>query len=194
MAQRGEGQGLQIAVISFAILAILLAGMAYFFFSSAQAAKKDLDVKNKSLADAQQQINKLMYQVTAMNYVLGRKGVAQPDLEVAKGKVGEDPEVKEILEGFAADVSLVGDQVAPDGAKSYHTFTTALIAALNKKNASAADAIDQSKNAQNQKDAVAKAETERANTAVAAATKAAEDIPAERASGKLNGAMQANTP
>ena len=33
MAQRGEGQGLQIAVISFAILAIVLAGTAYFFFA-----------------------------------------------------------------------------------------------------------------------------------------------------------------
>src|SRR5438093_4936255 len=99
MAQRGEGQGLQIAVISFAILAIVLAGMSFFFFSSAKTAQKDLEVKNKTIASDQQQINKLMYQVAAMNYVLGLKSTTLQEVDVAKSKAsGDDPDVKTLLD------------------------------------------------------------------------------------------------
>ena len=147
MAQRGEGQGLQIAVISFAILAIVLAGATFFFFSSAQTAQKDLEANKKNLAAGQQQIDKLMYRVAASNYVLGLKGTTLQDVDVAKSKAGDDPEVKELLDSFASDVALVGDQVGSDGNKSYRTFTSALLTALNRKNASASDANDLSKKA-----------------------------------------------
>jgi hypothetical protein len=175
MAQRGEGQGLQIAVISFAILAIVLAGTAYFFFSSAQSAQKELEASKKRGTDLQQQIDKLMYRVAASNYVLGLEGVAKPDVEVAKSKAGDDPKVKELLDSFESDVALVGDQVAAGGANSYHTFTAGLLAALNRKNASAADSMEQSAKAQRDKDSTTKAEQDRASTAVAAATKAEND-------------------
>jgi hypothetical protein len=176
MAQRGEGQGLQIAVISFAILAILLAGMSFFFFSSAKTAQKDLEVKNKTLSENQQQINKLMYRVDAMSYVLGVDSKTKEELEIAKGKAGgDDPKVKEILDTFANDVALVGDQLGADGTKNYHTFTAGLLTALNKKNSSAADAIEQSKSFQQAKDKVAQDEKARADAAAASAEKAATD-------------------
>src|SRR5438132_6394674 len=176
MAQRGEGQGLQIAVISFAILAILLAGASFFFFSSAQTAKKELEVKNKTAADQQQQINQLMYRVDAMSYVLGIDGKTKEELEISKGRAGgDDPKVKEILDNFNSDVALVGDQVGSEGTKSYRTFTTALIAALNRKNASVSDAMEQGRSAQLARDKVALDEKTRADTTVAAAEKAAND-------------------
>jgi len=175
MAQRGEGQGLQIAVISFAILAIVLAGATFFFFSSAQTAQKDLEANKKNLAAGQQQIDKLMYRVAASNYVLGLKGTTLQDVDVAKSKAGDDPEVKELLDSFASDVALVGDQVGSDGNKSYRTFTSALLTALNRKNASASDANDLSKKALDEKDAIAKSEKGRADAATTAAEKAAAD-------------------
>src|SRR5437868_6583621 len=137
MAQRGEGQGLQIAVISFAILAIVLAGMSFFFFSSAKTAQKDLEAKNKTVMDQQKQINLLMYKVDAMSYVLGVDSKTLQDVDVSKSKAGgDDPKVKEVLDTFASDVALVGDQAGAEGTKNYHTFTAALLTALNKKNAS----------------------------------------------------------
>jgi hypothetical protein len=176
MAQRGEGQGLQIAVISFAILAIVLAGMSFFFFSSAKTAQKDLEAKNKTVSEQQQQINKLMYKVDAMSYVLGVDGKTLQDVDVSKSKAGgDDPKVKELLDTFASDVALVGDQVGATGTKNYHTFTDGLLTALNKKNASASDAMEQSKNAERARDQVAKDEAARTNAAVAAAEKAATD-------------------
>ena len=67
----------------------------------------------------QQQNAKAMYRIAAMNYVLGLEGIAKPDVEVAKGAAGgDDPKVKELLDNFEADIALVGDQVAPDGARA----------------------------------------------------------------------------
>jgi len=176
MAQRGEGQGLQIAVISFAILAILLAGMSFFFFSSAKTAQKDLETKNKTVQDQQQQINKLMYKVDAMSYVLGVDAKTLQDVDVSKSKAGgDDPKIKELLDTFASDVALVGDQAGAEGTKNYHTFTAALLAALNKKNASASDAMELSKNAEQARVKVAQDEKARADAAAAAAEKAATD-------------------
>src|SRR5438045_2309635 len=104
MAQRGEGQGLQIAVISFAILAIVLAGASFFFYSAAQTAKKDLEVKTKSLSEKQQEVNRLMYRVDAMSYVLGVDGKTKEELEISKSKAGgDDPKVKELLDSFNSD-------------------------------------------------------------------------------------------
>jgi hypothetical protein len=176
MAQRGEGQGLQIAVISFAILAIVLAGTSFFFYSSAKTAQKDLEVKNKTVSEQQQQINKLMYRVDAMSYVLGVDNKAKEELEISKSKAGgDDPKVKEILDTFAGDVALVGDQIGAEGTKNYHLFTAGLLTALNKKNASAADSMEQSKKAEQSRAQVAQDEKARADAAAAQAEKAATD-------------------
>ena len=148
MAQRGEGQGLQIAVISFAMLTIILAITTYVFYAQSQTAQKDLESKAKSLSEKQADNNKLLYRVRAMQYVLGLKGVDATQVELAKSQAGgDDAEVKEILDNFAADSAFIGEQVVPDGPKSYGTINKVLLAALNKKNASASDAIEESRKA-----------------------------------------------
>jgi hypothetical protein len=150
--------------------------MSFFFFSSAKTAQKDLEARSKTVSEQQQQINKLMYKVDAMSYVLGSDGKTLQDVDVSKSKAGgDDPKVKELLDTFAGDVALVGDQVGAEGTKNYHLFTAGLLTALNKKNASAADAIEQSKNFQQAKDKVALDEKGRADAATASAEKAATD-------------------
>src|SRR5262245_4814337 len=179
MAQRGEGQGLQIAVISFAMLTIILAITTYVFYAQSATAQKDLETKSKALSDQQAQNNKLMGRVVAMQYVLGLKGVTKQDVDLSKSRAGDDAEVKEILDNFESDIALLGEQVAPDGNRSYRTYTTSLMAALNKKNASVSDAIDQSRKAQQDKDAAEAAAKGRAEAAEASQTKAAADYKAE---------------
>jgi hypothetical protein len=181
MAQRGEGQGLQIAVISFAMLTIILAITTYVFYAQASSASKDVEAKTKQLNDRQTENNKLSYRVNAMQYVLGLKDVTKEQVEIAKSKAGgDDPEVKEILDNFDSDMALVGDQAAPAGPRSYRTFTTALLSTLTKKNASIADAMDQLKAMQQQKDATTAAEKQRADTAVAASDNAVADYDKEK--------------
>src|SRR6476620_6009761 len=152
MAKR-EGQGLQIAVIIFAMLTIILAITTYIFYAQSQTAQKDLDTKTKALNEKQSQYDKLMYRVQAMNYVMGLKGVTMQEVDLAKSKAGDDADVKEILDNFEKDVALVGEQAAPEGPRSYHTLLTVLMTSLAKKNASIADANEQTRKAQTDKDA-----------------------------------------
>lgn len=179
MAQRGEGQGLQIAVISFAMLTIILAITTYVFYAQAASAKKDVEAKTKALADKQLENNKLGYRVAAMQYALGLKDVTKEQLEVAKNSAGgDDADVKDLLEKFDADIALVGDQVAPES-RNYRTFTTSLLTALAKKNASAADAMQQVRTIQKAKDDAENAAKARADTAVASAEKSQADYAKE---------------
>ena len=69
-----KDKDLQIAVISFAMLTIILAITTYVFYAQSTTAQKDLQAKNKSLQDKQTENNKLMYRVRAMQFVLGLKG------------------------------------------------------------------------------------------------------------------------
>src|SRR5436853_4386906 len=113
-----------------------------------------------------------------MNEVPGLKGGKMAEVEVAK-KGGDDPEVKELLDNFNADIALVGDQIAPDGAKSYRTFTASLLAALNKKNATASDSMALSRTAEAARDKAVTDEKARADTAVAASDKVANEYKQE---------------
>jgi hypothetical protein len=179
MAQRGEGQGLQIAVISFAMLTIILAITTYVFFAQSATAQKDLDTARKSLADQKTQSDKLLGRVTAMRYVLGVDGVAKSDVDLLKSKAGDDPEIKEILDNFDVDIALVGEQVASKGTRSYRTITSDLLAALNLKNSSAADAIDKSRDVQKRMDKAVEDAVARAQAAEESQSKAAADYKKE---------------
>src|SRR4029079_2539454 len=120
MAQRGEGQGLQIAVISFAMLTIILAITTYVFYAQAASSAKDIEAKKQQLNNSQTENNKLAYRATAMQYVLGLKDATKEQVEIDKSKAGgDDPDVKEILENFDSDMALVGDQAAPAGPRNY---------------------------------------------------------------------------
>jgi hypothetical protein len=175
MAQR-EGQGLQIAVICFAMLTIILAITTYIFYAQSATAGKDLEASRKSLADQQGQNNKLMYRVLAMKHALGVGDVTAADVEVAKGKAGgDDAEVKELMDKFGADMALAGDQATPEGPRNYHTLVTVLLNSLARKNASLADANDQLRQSQAAKDALEKAEHDRAQVAVDSSNKATQE-------------------
>jgi len=181
MAQRGEGQGLQIAVISFAMLTIILAITTYVFYAQSASASKDVEAKTKQLNDKQTENNKLLYRATAMQYVLGLGDVTKEQVDIAKSTAGgDDAEVTRILGDFDSDMALVGDQAAPAGPRSYRTFVTVLLSALAKKNSSVADAMDQLKAMQQQKDATTAAEKQRADTAVAASDNAVADYDKEK--------------
>lgn len=173
MAKR-EGQGLQIAVIIFAMLTIILAITTYVFFAQSQTAQKDLDSKTKQMADLQGQVGKLNARLTVMKAALGVGDVTPADVELAKGQAGDDAEVKLVLDQFAQDMALIGDQV-PDGTKSYRTMMTVLKTSLEKKNASLADLNQQMRDMTAAKDKAVQDQTQRAQVAVDSADKAKKD-------------------
>lgn len=177
MAQR-EGQGLQIAVISFAMLTIILAITTYVFYAQSQTANKDLQAARKQVSELTATNNKLTYRALAMKYALGGGEVSKPEVDVAASTAGEDAEAKAVLDNLAADMALVGDQAAPQGPQNYRTFVSVLLTSLARKNASLADLSDQLRQAQAAKEATEKSERDRAQVAVDAADKATKDTAA----------------
>ena len=170
MAAR-EGQGLQIAVIIFAMLTILLAITTYLFYASSQTAKKERDSAVKQRQDDQAKLKKYEYQIAAMKYVLGMPNTSRQEVDLQAGKAGEDAETKELLTRFDADMAALGDAAAPDEAKNYGTLAKILYVALSRKNASVTDANDQTRKAQTERVAVETREKNRADTATASAAK-----------------------
>lgn len=176
MAAR-EGQGLQIAVIMFAMLTIILAITTYIFYAQSASAKKERDAAVKQRGDEQLTNNKLEYQITAMKYVLGMPGVTRQEIDLAQGKAGgPDQAIEEMLKKFDAEMAALGDSAAPDEAKNYGTLAKILLASVNRKNASVADANAQTRKSQADMAAVEKREQERANASETSANKYKADL------------------
>jgi hypothetical protein len=181
MAAR-EGQGMKIATIIFAFLTIVLAVTTFMFYAQAQTALKEKTDAQNARQQIDQENKKLLFRVQAMNYALGLKGVTEQEVEIAKGAAGQDADAEEVLAGFKADMAALGYQVAPDGApKNYRTMGNILLAALNRKNESLSNANAQTGKARQDLDTTVKAEKQRADEAVAARDKAANDLNTERA-------------
>ena len=180
MAAR-EGQGMKIAVIIFAFLTIVLATTTFMFYAQSQTAYKEKTDAQNGRQQVEQENAKLKYRVQAMNYVLGMKDVTKQEVEIAKGAAGGDADTEKILADFEADMALLGDQAAPGGGpKNYRTMGTILLAALNSRNLSVANANEQTRKAQQDLEATVKAEKARADEAVAARDKSASELNGER--------------
>lgn len=135
MASR-EGQGMQIAVILFAILTVLLAITTYIYY--AQAEKNDkariaaLDGEKNAKA-AQMKAN---HQLTALKFVMGiikdRK-----QIDDAKGLAGgaEDTDVNTWLADYDKDMALYGAATA-EANQNYRDLPGYLVGSISRKNQS----------------------------------------------------------
>jgi hypothetical protein len=185
MAAR-EGQGLQIAVIIFAMLTIILAITTFIFYSQSQTAlqEKDAAVAAKSQADAENRL--YLYRIRAFQYALGLG--SKEDMEQAKGALGQaDADTDSMIVQFESDMTLFGDQATEPGARNYRTLPAFLLASINKKNTSVVDANELTRQADAAKaqekaaaDKAAEVAQQAVNTATADLAKVQTDVAAER--------------
>src|SRR5688572_17723157 len=109
MASR-EGQGMQIAVILFALVSAVLAITTYVFYAEANK----LDGQLKTAQDTAQQNDKgqksANYKLAALKYTMGLLPDAT-QLDVAKSNAGgaADADVESWLSQYRADVQILGD-------------------------------------------------------------------------------------
>ena len=171
--ERREGQGLQVAVIIFAMLTIILAVTTYIFYAQGQTALKEKEAAELTAGQKQQDRDKMFYKVRAMQYMLGL--ATKPEMEDAGKGLGEDPEIAPLLRTFEADMALVADQVAATEKRDYRTVANILINVVNKKNSSVTDANAQTRDISAKTAAAIATETARTKTFEDAATKAADD-------------------
>lgn len=143
MASR-EGQGMQIAVILFAMLTVVLAITTYIFYAAAEKSNQDKVAADAAAASARDIEAKVSYQLIALKLTLGIDEIDQTKLEAAKARMGgaADPAVEKWLADFNSDMALVGEAVAAEGARNYRSLPGYLIAEIAKKSTSVITAND----------------------------------------------------
>ena len=117
-----EGQGLQIAVIIFAMLTIILAITTFIFYSQAQTAQKERDAAVQAKGNTDLENKKNLHKILALKLVLGHGGVTQDQVDAAKQSAGEDTEVTEIMNNFNADMAAYGAEAGAPGTTNYRTL------------------------------------------------------------------------
>jgi hypothetical protein len=176
MAAR-EGQGLQIAVIIFAILTIVLAITTFMFYSDAQTARQEKKTADDSAANLQKQNNTLTYRALAAQHVLGMGSVTEQQVNDAKGRAGgADTEADAIMANFKTDMAAAGAQAGEPGALNYRTLPVFLLNSINTKNTSVADANEQTRSIAATKQTEVAAQTARADAAETARNTAVTDL------------------
>ena len=175
-----EGQGLQIAVIIFAMLTIILAITTFIFYSQAQTAQKERETAVASQGKSDETNRLYLYKIQALKHTLGM--VEKADVDAAKGLAPgqKDEEVDTILANFATDMATYAPEAGAPAAANYRTLPAYLLTAIAKKNVSVADANDQTKQIQVAKDADFTAQKNRADAAEAARDTARTDLGNEK--------------
>jgi hypothetical protein len=169
MASR-EGQGMQIAVILFALVTVVLAITTYIFYAESNKLTDQLTAAQKTAQDNANGQNKANYELTALLYTMGMKTAT--DVETAKGRAGgaENADVKKWIDQFKGDMALIGDD--PNAPKeNYITLVNNLLSTITKKNQSMTETAKAAALLQQQKDQELK-------DALAAKKKAEDDLQA----------------
>lgn len=177
MASR-DSQGLQIAVIVFAMLTIILAITTYIFYAQANTNLLAKESAEKAKADIEAANRNLTYRNLALEFVLGEGSVTREQVNAAKTPTG-DANVDRILANFDADMALYGENVAEAGPRNYRTLPAFLLGAINNKNSSVVAANALASEHQNEKNTVQAAEQARVTEAETAAKTAQDDLKAQ---------------
>ena len=183
MAAR-EGQGLQIAVIIFAMLTIILAITTYIFYAQSQTADKARQDAVANSTRLQGELSAAQYRLKAHQFVLGTGGVSE-EMITSDSAAGSDTVVKELLDNFKSDKAAVGSHLAEGQVANYRTLPAILLAAINKKNAGLVDANDQINKTLAETAAAVAREQARADAADAAVAKATKDLADEQTALKV---------
>jgi hypothetical protein len=179
MAASKESQGLQIAVIIFAVLTILLAVTTYIFYAqSEENLTKRVDAENAA-RQAKVQTDKMTYRAGVLQYVIGDGGLDRATA-TTKGPGVTDDVADRVLKNFDEDMALYGNEAGADGAKNYRTLPTYLIASLNAKQVAMVDSAEESKRVTAKSAQDLTAAEGRVQAAETAMTKAADDLKNQR--------------
>ncbi|WP_254512750.1 hypothetical protein [Anatilimnocola floriformis] len=199
-ASSRESQGLQIAVIIFAVLTIVLAVTTYVFYAQAETAKKDVATAQAATTAKEKERAAVFYQNQALKFVIGYGNIDRPTVMSAKPVAG-DPAVDEILAKFDTDMAMYAAQVGEQGASNYVVLPNYLLGIITNKQFAQVDSEAETRRVQAKsvqdlasqvavtkvaEDAKAKAETDlRDQTATYTTDRAAALAEKDRVAGQL---------
>lgn len=134
MASR-EGQGMQIAVILFALVSAVLAITTYVFYAEANKLDGLLKTAEDTAKTNDTGHKSAQYKLTALKHTIGE---AEPrDVAAAKAAAGgaDDPEVNKWLDQFRDDVQILGDD-PNDPKENYKDMVNRFLNIISSKNVS----------------------------------------------------------
>ncbi len=178
MAAPRESQGLQIAVIIFAVLTIILAVTTYIFYAQSEdnlTKKSDAEATTRTAkADA----DKMRYRAQVLQHVIGIGGVDRASVNVPPAGVVDDVAAG-VLKKFDEDMAMYGGQVAEGGALNYVVLPNYLLGIITNKQVLSVDAGEETKRVQSKSDGDLKAEQGRTKVAEDASVKSSADLGAQ---------------
>ncbi len=179
MASR-EGQGMQIAVILFAILTVVLAVTTYIYYAAAETKEKERLEAREAEKTATSAQNKANYQATALKFMLGIVKTRK-EVDDAKGRAGgaEDTDVNAWLAMYDRDMALYG-AAANETNQNYIDLPGYLVTAISRKNQAVVRSAGETQSETASKIAATEAEKKRADEAAAGQAKAEADYVAAR--------------
>ena len=173
-----ESQGLQIAVIIFAVLTIILAVTTYVFYAQNETAKKDVLTAQAATAQKEKDRQAVYHQNQVMKFVIGWGNVDRQTAMASKPP-GGDPEMDQVLAKFDTDMAMYSQQVGEQGASNYVVLPAFLIGIINGKQFAMVDSEAETRRVQAKSGQDLVAEQGRTTVAIAAKDKAEADHTAQ---------------
>lgn len=174
-----ESQGLQIAVIIFAVLTIILAVTTYIFYAQSETARKDMEAAVAATAAKEKDRAAVFYQNQVLKFVIGYGGIDRQTAMAAKPAGGDDPSVTEILRKFDTDMAMYAQQVGEQGATNYVVLPNYLLGIIHNKQVAMVDSSEETKRVQAKSVTDLTAEQGRTKVASDAHDKANQDLQGE---------------
>lgn len=132
-----ESQGLQIAVILFAMLTVVMAGTAFFFYRTADGAVKKMVDAEKSKKTLQNSFQIADFKAQYLMHILGAKPLGEALNEVEAALAG-DADIQEVKTAYEQHMATYGEpaQAGQPPIATYRDLLPNLLMALRGKNTS----------------------------------------------------------
>jgi hypothetical protein len=178
MASR-ESQGLQVALILFVMVTVVLAITTYVYFR-----KSEEKIKEAKSAVAQAQQAKGMYDTVQfenqiLKHVLGYERKTEPEVATIKAALGNNAKMDEVLNNFDQEMGDYGAGLAKDDLH-YRNLPKHLLTMIQERNSQLADANDQVKAFEAQKNQLVAVEQKKVTVAEKGQDEAQKDLLGER--------------
>ncbi|QDU28386.1 hypothetical protein ETAA8_34860 [Anatilimnocola aggregata] len=172
MAASKESQGLQIAVIIFAVLTIILAVTTYIFYAQSEENLAKRAQAERDAIAAKAVTAKVSYRAAVLQFVLG-DGVDR-ETALAGKPAGDDEVAARVLRQFDEDMAI--HPQAGEPALNYRSLPAYLLGIINSKQVAMVDSEAEAKRVLDKSKADIDAQLARTAASEAVATKATADL------------------
>jgi hypothetical protein len=178
MASR-ESQGLQVALILFVMVTVVLAITTYVYFRKSEEKIKEAKSAVAQAQQAKQMYDTVQFENQVLKHALGYEPKTEAELATIKAGLQNNKLMDEVLANYETDMSTYGAGLPKDDLH-YRNLPKHLLTMIQERNAQLADANDQVKAFEAQKNQLVAVEQKKVNVAEKGQADAQKDLLGER--------------